>query len=254
MTAAEQSTKGMTLIPAGSFLMGSEEFYPEERPGPRGGRRRVLDGRASGDRRGVPPIRQGDRLRDARRAPARPGRLPGRRPGSCSCPARWSSTGPPGRCPLDDYRNWWSYVPGASWRHPKGPASTLDGRDRHPVTQVAFEDVAAYAAWAGKELPTEAEWEYAARGGLEGKTFAWGDEFAPRGRMMANTWQGEFPWQNTARGRVRGHVAGRRVPAQRLRPVRHGRQRLGVDRRLLCAAPRRRRRATPCCGPIAIHG
>ena len=101
-----------------------------------------------------------------------------------------------GPVPLDNYMNWWSYVPGASWRHPEGPGSSLDGRDRHPITHVAWEDVSAYAAWAGKELPTEAEWEYAARGGLEGKVFTWGDEFAPRGRMMANTWQGEFPWEN----------------------------------------------------------
>jgi formylglycine-generating enzyme required for sulfatase activity len=94
---------------------------------------------------------------------------------------------------LDDYRNWWEYVPGTTWQRPEGPASDTYTRGRHPVTQVAYEDAAAYAAWAGKALPTEAEWEYAARGGLEGKVFAWGDEFSPD---LANTWQGEFPWQN----------------------------------------------------------
>ena len=97
---------------------------------------------------------------------------------------------------LRDVTNWWSYMPGAQWRHPEGPGSTLHGRERHPVTQVTFEDATAYAVWAGKELPTEAEWEFAARGGLEQARFTWGDEFAPKGKMMANTWQGEFPWQN----------------------------------------------------------
>jgi formylglycine-generating enzyme required for sulfatase activity len=97
---------------------------------------------------------------------------------------------------LNDYRNWWAYEPGAQWRQPEGPSSSTVGRDRHPVTQVAFEDAEAFAAWAGKALPSEAEWEFAARGGLEDKTYPWGDEFAPRGRQMANTWQGEFPWQN----------------------------------------------------------
>jgi formylglycine-generating enzyme required for sulfatase activity len=102
------------------------------------------------------------------------------------------------RGPVDlrDYRNWWAYVPGASWRHPEGPGSTTAGRERHPVTHVAHEDALAYAAWCGKSLPSEAEWEFAARGGLDRAIFAWGDSFAPAGRLMANTWQGEFPWQN----------------------------------------------------------
>ena len=110
--------------------------------------------------------------------------------------ARWCSRHPSHRVSLDDFRAWWSWVPGAQWRHPEGPGSTLHGRERHPVTHIAYEDAMAYAAWAGKELPTEAEWEFAARGGLEGAVFAWGDEFAPRGRMMANTWQGDFPVHN----------------------------------------------------------
>ena len=104
---------------------------------------------------------------------------------------------PPARpVSLDDFRAWWSWVPAAQWRHPDGPGSTLHGLEVHPVTHVAYADAVAYAAWAGKELPTEAEWEFAARGGLEGATFAWGDDFAPRGRMMANTWQGDFPMHN----------------------------------------------------------
>src|SRR4029077_6294428 len=82
------------------------------------------------------------------------------------------------------------------WRHPEGPASNVGGRELHPVTHVAHSDAVAYAEWAGKALPSEAEWEYAARGGLDGTTYTWGDEFAPKGRMMANTWQGQFPWQN----------------------------------------------------------
>jgi formylglycine-generating enzyme len=97
---------------------------------------------------------------------------------------------------LDDFRAWWSWTPGAQWRHPEGPGSTLHGRDLHPVTHVAYADALAYATWSGKELPTEPEWEFAARGGLEGAVYAWGDEFAPRGRMMANTWQGDFPVRN----------------------------------------------------------
>jgi sulfatase modifying factor 1 len=98
---------------------------------------------------------------------------------------------------LDDVRNWWEYVPGASWKRPSGPGSTINGRDRHPVVQVAYEDAEAFASWAGKELPSEAEWEYAARGGLDGVRFAWGDEELVDGKRMANTWQGEFPWRNS---------------------------------------------------------
>ncbi len=97
---------------------------------------------------------------------------------------------------LGNFLNWWTYVPGADWRHPEGPGSDISERTNHPVVQLAFEDVEAYARWCGKSLPSEAEWEYAARGGLEGQAFCWGNEFLPGGRHMANTWQGRFPLEN----------------------------------------------------------
>jgi formylglycine-generating enzyme required for sulfatase activity len=103
-------------------------------------------------------------------------------------------TPPPNPVPLDSLANWWAWTPGADWRHPEGPGSNIFARENHPVVQVAWEDAAAYAKWAGKRLPTEAQWEYAARGGLEGKRYSWGNEFRPKGRHMANTFQGEFPY------------------------------------------------------------
>jgi len=99
--------------------------------------------------------------------------------------------------PLDNHFRWWSYVKGADWRHPEGPGSSIKGRGNEPVVQVAYEDAEAYAKWAGKRLPTEAEWEFAQRGGLSGKLYAWGDEFRPGGKYMANTFQGLFPVKDT---------------------------------------------------------
>ena len=114
---------------------------------------------------------------------------------------------------LDDERQWWAYIPGASWRHPEGPNSTIDERMDHPVVHIAWEDTTAYARWAGKRLPTEAEWEFAARGGLNGKEFVWGDEKTPAGNPMANLFQGHFPDNDTAVDGYRGTAPVKRFPA-----------------------------------------
>jgi len=98
---------------------------------------------------------------------------------------------------LADFSQWWSYVPGANWRHPDGPDSTLKGLDRHPVVHIAFEDASAFAKWAGKRLPTEAEFEFAARGGLDRKLYPWGDDLRPGGKVPANIWEGHFPDANS---------------------------------------------------------
>ncbi|HYK07162.1 MAG TPA: formylglycine-generating enzyme family protein [Gaiellaceae bacterium] len=193
--AAKQGWATMARIPGGTFLMGSEDFYPEERPV----RRVSVEGFLIDER----PVTAAEFRRFVRETghvtvaerPLDRADYPDADP-ELLVPGSLVFRKTDGRVPLDDVRSWWEYVPGASWKRPAGPGSTINGRDRHPVVQVAYEDAEAYAAWVGKALPTEAEWEYAARGGLEGATFAWGDEHIPGGTPMANTWQGEFPWQN----------------------------------------------------------
>ena len=107
-------------------------------------------------------------------------------------------TPPVGRVSLDDPLVWWRYVPGANWRHPEGPGSSIEGKDDHPVVQICWYDAVAFAQWAGKRLPTEAEWELAARGGRERERYVWGNELRPNGKWQANIWEGHFPDQNSS--------------------------------------------------------
>jgi formylglycine-generating enzyme required for sulfatase activity len=195
VTSAATERDAMTWIPGGEFTMGSDRGYPEEGPP-----HRVtvsgfwIDTYAVTNAEFATFVEATGYVTAAERAP-RPEDYPGVDPALLLAGSAVFRM-PPGPVSLDEPNQWWAYVPGACWRHPEGPGSSIAGREQHPVVHIAYEDACAYADWAGKDLPTEAEWEFAARGGLEGNEFAWGDEVPGEPWEHANTWHGEFPWDN----------------------------------------------------------
>jgi formylglycine-generating enzyme required for sulfatase activity len=194
-TDCELPCTDMSFIPGGSFLMGSDKHYPEEAPSHTATVAAFwIDNYAVTNEQFARFVEDTGYTTLAERPP-RAEDYPGAKPEMLR-PASVVFQKAPGPVDLRNHYNWWTYVAGADWRHPEGPMSSIENRWRHPVVHIAYEDAEAYAEWIGKELPTEAEWEFAARGRLEHATYAWGEEFAPDGRQMANTWQGEFPWQN----------------------------------------------------------
>jgi formylglycine-generating enzyme len=242
----------MRWIPGGTFGMGAEFTYPEEAP--------IHDVTVGGFRIDEFAVTNADfaefvaatgYLTVAERD-VDPAAYPGAQPELLQ-PGGTVFFMPKGRVDMRDITSRWAFVPGANWRHPEGPSSTIEGREREPVVQVAFEDAAAYAAWAGKELPTEAEWEFAARGGLDGALFCWGGEFNPGGQWMANTWQGQFPFRDLALDGFAG-----RAPVGSFPPNGYGLYDMAgnvwewttdwyADRHLADGKP-------SCCGPGAPRG
>ena len=185
----------MVRITGGTFLMGSDEFYPDERPVHE---RTVADfeiDRFEVTNEDFAAFVDATGYVTVAERPIDPATVPGADPADL-VPGALVFTPTAGPVDLNDWRQWWRWEPGAYWRAPEGPGSSIDERMRHPVVQVSFEDASAYAQWAGKRLPTEAEHEFAARGGVDGARFAWGEDAYPGGVPQANSWIGSFPYDN----------------------------------------------------------